>query len=61
MNDFLAHGLEIWPMFGVITADGCIAVNTGRKNPYALSIASRDKDLLPSIRDALQSNHSLSK
>lgn len=48
-------------LLGYITADGCIAVQKERKNPYTLNITSKDKGHLYKLRKLLGSNHKVSK
>lgn len=48
-------------VLGYITADGCITVSKGRKNPFTLNITSIEKKYLCKIRKAFASTHKISK
>lgn len=49
-------------VLGYFVADGCICVDKRRKNrPFTFNITSIDKDHLDKIKDALESEHKISK
>lgn len=59
---FKKRSSEMYYVLGYIVADGCVVKSKDRpKNPYTLNITSAEKEHLYNIRQALNSEHKISK